>query len=111
MASKLHQGKCGPCYLCYKESTRYTHPAKMDETIYRIICDIEKCTISSTACICHSCYKQVSRNIDTPNYHPRWKTKPITREQCGILNCNEVVYRHTNIATPSDIESILDKKN
>ena len=53
MATKLHEGKCGPCHLCEQESTKYTHLEKMDCVVAKLICDLyiyaEKCVYAMHA--------------------------------------------------------------
>ena len=44
MATKLHEGKCGPCRLCEQDSTKYTHlggnfGGEMDCVVAKLICD------------------------------------------------------------------------
>ena len=106
----IHQGKCGPCSLCNRESSRYTHPGKMDQMVYNLICGVEGNPLSNTACMCHACYKQASRNVGEENYHPRWKPKESVKEECAVLRCTEVVHRRTNIASTTHMEQILESK-
>ena len=58
----------GECYLCKKESSKYTKVEKMD---VNVISDIEGEQLSSEKLICRACYKQASRNIDNANFQPR----------------------------------------
>ena len=100
---------CGPCALCKQESKRYTHAEKMNPGVFKLI--TEKENIKKDACICHACYKHVAQNIKNYNYQPQWKLKPpICRVSCGVLTCHKEVYRHTSIASPSLIESLLSEK-
>ena len=114
MASKshnIHEGKCGPCYLCRKESYKYTHLDKMDTTVVKLICDMEELPLSRDACICHACYKQASRNVENPHFHPRWRPKQkAPKVICSIEKCGQTMYRNTSIATPENIESLLGQK-
>ena len=113
MASKshVHKGKCGPCSLCKKESTKYVHLEKMDRDVSKLISDIEQFSLHSEACVCHACYKQASRNVANPSFHPRWKPKqPTPKNICAIVDCNNVAYRNTNIASREKIESIVGLK-
>ncbi len=97
----IHDGKCGPCHLCGKESTKYVHLAvKSDCNVAALI----RATQTILACICHACYKQASRNKNNPNFHPRWEEKPPTTVICGILTCTKGDYRHSNIASRQEIE-------
>ncbi len=93
--SNVHDGKCGPCHLCEKDSTKYTHLA----------------ITPNEACICYACYKQASRNINNSNFHPRWEVKPPSTEvPCSVLTCTNAVYRHSNIACRKEIEEIVEEK-
>ena len=111
MASKkIREGQCGPCALCKKVSTRYTHPDKMDQSVYEFIYDIEKGSIGKDVCICHACYKQAARNVGNNSYHPRWRPKiTIAKDHCGVEKCNQEVYRHTSITSPTQIQTILQE--
>ena len=82
----------------------------MDQKVYNFISEIEDQTLSTTACICHACYKQASRNVGNENYHPRWKPKTHVNAYCGVTNCILEVHRHTNMATLADMEKILGTK-
>ena len=108
--ANTHKGKCSACSLCQRESNRYTHPLTMDQKVYNFISEIEDQTLSTTACICHACYKQASRNVGNENYHPRWKPKTHVNAYCGVTNCILEVHRHTNMATLADMEKILGTK-
>jgi len=107
MASKIHAGKCGPCK---KESTKYAHLNKIDPKASELICQLEQLDQQCEACICHACYKQVQRNLENPDYHPRWRDKTQSIDICSIENCNESAYRHTAIASPQNIELLVGKK-
>ena len=108
--ANTHKGKCSACSLYQRESNRYTHPLTMDQKVYNFISEIEDQTLSTTACICHACYKQASRNVGNENYHPRWKPKTHVNAYCGVTNCILEVHRHTNMATLADMEKILGTK-
>ena len=109
--SHVHKGKCGPCCLCKKESTKYVHAEKMDTQVSQLISKIEQFSLSNEACVCHACYKQTLRNVANPNFHPRWKPKqPTPKIICAIVDCTNIVYRKTNIASPEKIESIVGHK-
>ena len=97
MAAKsyAHEGKCGPCYLCKKESSKYTHLEKMDPAVVTLIYDMEQLSIS----ICHACYKQASRNVGKPK--PK---QPPAKAICSIQRCDGNVYRNTSIASREQIE-------
>lgn len=106
--SKLHQGDCGPCHLCRKTSSRYTHPQNIKGEVLQLITKFKKAKLSKKACICHACLKQASRNLSNPSFQPRWMPKEAAAVQyCGVLHCKEIVYRHTSIATPSLIQEVL----
>ncbi len=106
----VHDGKCGPCHLCGKESTKYVHLAVKSDCNVAALIRATK-TTPNEACICHACYKQASRNKNNPNFHPRWEEKPpTTKVLCGILTCTKGVYRHSNIASRQEIEEIVGEK-
>lgn len=110
MAAKTHDGSCGPCALCKSESVRYTHKDKMDQNVYQFICNIEL-VLDKDACICHACYKQATRNVGNNSYHPRWRLKTSkSKTHCGVEKCSQDVYRNTKIASPTQIETILQEK-
>ncbi len=105
----VHDGKCGACHLCGKESTKYVHLAVKSDCNVAALIRATK-TTPNEACICHACYKQASRNKSNPNFHPRWEEKPPTTVLCGILTCTKGVYRHSNIASRQEIEEIVGEK-
>lgn len=48
---------------------------KMDQAVYNLVCAVEECTLSTTTCVCHACYKQAARNVGKENYKVRWRPK------------------------------------
>ncbi len=71
----VHDGKCGPCHLCGKDGTKYTHLAtKSDHNVAALIRNTK--ITPNEACTCYACYKQASRNINNSNFQPRWEVKP-----------------------------------
>ena len=110
MVSKVHSGDCGACSLRHKSSTHYTHAMNMDmdERLYNFLCDVEGTTIQKEAYICHVCYKQVSRNVGNPSYHPRWRPKPKVKAVCGVEKSSVESYRSTNLSSPTEIATLLD---
>ena len=70
MATKSHEGKCGPCHLCEQESTRYTHLDKMDCVVAKLICDIFM--QRSVYIAMHATNKHREMLI---TFQPRWKPK------------------------------------
>ena len=107
MASRIHGGHCGPCSLCHKDSTRYSHAINLQDQVYNFLCSIEGKSIVKEACICHACIKQIQRNIGNPTYHPRWRPKKEKTCTCSVEKCGVEVYRNTNLATPSEVSSVL----
>lgn len=79
----------------------------MDQTVLNFIGAIEGKPLHTSACVCHACYKQASRNVGEENYYPRWKPKVSVLKECGVSNCTDVVYRHTTIATLDQVERVL----
>lgn len=99
VATKAHEGSCGPCVLCKK----YSHPNKMDPRVSQLISSLEG-PINPAACIWHACYKLAARNVGNSN-QPRWRPKSVVAtEHCGVEKCPNSVYRHTTIASPIQIE-------
>ncbi len=72
---------------------------------------MERLSLSREVCICHACYKQASRNVGNPTFHPRWKPKqPLPKAICSIEKCGKIVYRNTCIASREQIESFVGQK-
>lgn len=111
MAAKCpHNGKCGPCFLCGKNSVRYIHIEKMDKAVLALIHAFEDSITDQ--CVCHACYKHAARNIGNENYKPRWITNAsIIKEcHCDVVSCEQPVYRRTTIASAREIELIVGDK-
>ena len=107
---RYHEGPCGPCALCSAKATKYTHPESMTEVEIALIHKFQGRDISQ-ACICLPCAKQVKRNVNKPNFHPRWLPKEPKREKlCSIEKCAKTVYRNTNLATPEEINELLQER-
>ena len=107
MATKLHEGKCGPCHSCEQESTKYTHLEKMDCIVAKLICDLyaRKCVYG------HACYKQALTNVNNPTFQPRRKPKQaLPKAICSVDTCDETVYRNTNMACREQIENLVGQK-
>ena len=64
--ANFHDGKCGPCHLCKRESTKYTHFTKMDSTVSKLIGDIEQLTLTDKACVCHHFMKCRQSQLSPP---------------------------------------------
>ena len=74
MTSKCHVGPCSSCSLCNTSNLRYMHPAVMKEKnreVYTLLQYLRP-RLSDTACVCAPCAKQLSRNISSENFYPRW---------------------------------------
>ena len=48
---KCHSGPCGPCKLCKKQSSKYTHTEKLSDDEYKYLCGLEQEQVSKNACI------------------------------------------------------------
>ena len=104
--------ECGPSRsLCNQDSRRYSHPPKMKQAVYKLICSVEGVEeLDDMTCICHACYKQVDRNISNENFQPRWKDRSSSKGSCVIDGCSKGAYRRTQIASPVAIGTILGKR-
>ena len=108
MASRVHDGVCGPCTLCKKSSTRYTHIHKLPDKKYYSLCQVEKKeTIDKNACICHACFKQIIRNT-RENFQPRWRPKVSSKGLCSVENCKKTAHRRTSLGSASEIATTLE---
>ncbi len=68
----IHPGrKCGPCQLCSKSASFYTHLSTWDPELSAKLRAMEK-TITVDSCICRACEKDIKRNINSGDYVPRW---------------------------------------
>ena len=110
-SKRCHQGTCGPCILCKSESvSKYTHAEKFNDETYSFLCNLQGTAIDKCACICYPCAKQMKRNINNPNYEPRWRSKPSTQQpQCSIKDCKNTLCKRTKLASVEDIEHILQQ--
>ena len=106
MATKLHEGKCGPCHLCEQESTKYTHLGeKMDCVVAKLICDHFMQRSVYMPCM----LQQASTNVINPTF--RWKPKQaLPKAICSVDTCDETVYRNTNMASREQIENLVGQK-
>ena len=108
MATKLHEGKCGPCHLCEQESTKYTH---LEKKWIAYLQSSFMMTLCREVCICHACYKQASTNVNNPTFQPRWKPKQaLPKAICSVDTCDKTVYRNTNMASREQIENLVGQK-
>ena len=109
-SKRYHKGPCGPCALCSAKATKYTHPESMTEAEIALIHEFQGRDISQ-ACICLPCPKQVKQNVNKPNFHPRWLPKEQKPEKlCSIEKCAKTVHRRTNLATPEEINKLLQER-
>lgn len=101
--------QAGPCTLCKQRSFRYTLFKSAELQEKELICEHYTGTLSNVSCICQACMKQVKRNVNNENFHPRWLGKqPQTQTQCCILNCNKVTYSFTSLLSPDQLKQVLD---
>ena len=109
-SGKCHQGPCGPCFLCHKQSSKFTHPEKFDDAQYTFLCAVEERPIDKYVCICYACSKQLKRNVSNPKSEPRWKAKPTKpQSKCSIQNCDNAACKNTNLASGDQIERLIGK--
>ena len=104
MAAKPHDGSCGPCVLCTTQSVRSIHTSRQNGP--DCISSLEG-GMNPDACICHAYYKQTGWNVGNSNYRPWRRPNLKQREHCEVDQCQNNVYRHTNITSSTQIEDIL----
>ena len=92
--------------ICVNRKALNTHIwKKVDCVVAKLICDVERISLCREVCICHACYKQVSRNVNNPIFQPRWKPKQaIPKAICSVNMYGKGVYGNTNMASREQIE-------
>ena len=90
MATKLHEGKCGPCH-CVNRKALNTHIwKKMDCVVAKLICD-------------HFMQRSVV-------YAMHAIKQALPKAICSVDTCDETVYRNTNMASREQIENLVGQK-
>ena len=79
---------CGPCHLCSKSASYYSHLSAWDPRLSAKLRAIEE-SVADDSCICCACEKDMKRKINLENYVPRWAyTGSIeNRLKCFLPNC------------------------
>ena len=107
---KCHKGPCGPCSLCHRQSSKFTHAGRLDVLQFQFLCETENTKVDKSTCICHACCKQLNRNVGNPNFRPRWKQwSSQSRGRCGVQGCEHSIHKCTRIATAAEIEQVVGK--
>ena len=107
MASKWHEGKCGPCALCNKYSQKYKHFGTMDSDTKRVIASVSD--IEDKNCICYRCCLYVARTKDRDSFRPRWR-KGSEQRNCCVQGCKKPWRSNTTTTDLETLEEILQEK-
>ena len=95
---KCHEGPCGPCSLCHRQSSKFTHTERLNVLQYQFLCEAEN-NVDKSTCICYACFKQLNRNVGNPNFRPRWKRcSSQSTGKCSIQGCEHNMHKSTCIA-------------
>ncbi len=108
--NKCHAGPCGPCSLCQQRRHRYTHAVKLTDEEYLLLVRVNSSTVKTDACICYNCVKQLKRNKENHNFHPRWKSNlpSLTEAKCSVHKCLKIVAKHMKLASTTEVENVLE---
>ena len=107
MASKWHEGKCGPCALCNKYSPKYKHFGTMDSDTKRVIASVSD--IEDKNCICYRCCLYVARTKDSDSFRPSWR-KGSEQRNCCVQGCKKPWRSNTTTTELETLEEILQEK-
>lgn len=107
---KCHEGPCGPCSLCHRQSSKFTHTERLNVLQYQFLCEVENTNVDKSTCLCYACFKQLNRNVGNPNFRPRWKQcSSQSTGKCSIQGCEHNMHKSTCIATAAEIEQVIGK--
>ncbi len=106
----IHPGrKCGPCQICSKSASFYTHLSTWDLELSAKLRAMEK-TITVDSCICRACEKDIKRNINSGDYVPRWTLQNQENvHKCILPHCNKTEsIVHSGLVTAKHINDIFN---
>jgi len=108
-SSIIHPGKlCGPCCLCRKSQSTYTHLPNMQEELVRCLLAIQH--VGHTDCICRCCAEDLCKHSHSSEYVPVRKGGRRTSKvatQCYVINCIESDTISSNAASPDTVYRVI----
>ena len=71
------------CTLCKASHTYYINPVSWEESLWEQLLEYE--SIPRDSKVCHACNLDIHRNMNNPEWIPRWHIK--TTHSCCIVGC------------------------